>query len=224
MKMLRFALHALFAVACAVVLCLPARAWNLEGGMGFSQTQRQPNGTWYQEGFPYALDLRKSSWFMGVREQITPTISAHVAYVSFGILHADAIATPVDANYNPATHSCIGPCVAQSRFVGSGRSDGLKIAAEWRPDGDGFGLIGGLFLFRPRWHTTVYNWTPAYDVPPRTIEHSIKQRWTIRPVIGVAYQNDNWTIRLEQYFNKPYDSTNTGIAKSTTMLSLGFSF
>lgn len=214
-----------FILSLILALCaLSAHAVQFEAGLGVSHTQPQPNGTWYQEGFPYQLDLNHASWYIGVREKIDDRLSVHVDYVSFGIIHADAIATPVDANYNPATHSCVGGCVAESRFVGSGRSDGLKVAAQWAPNDNGFSLIGGLFVFRPRWHTMVYNWTPSVDIPPRTIEHSIKQRWTVRPVIGVAYRKGGWELRLEQYFNKPFDSTDTGLTKGTTMLSVGYSF
>lgn len=206
-----------------VALLNDARAEpRIEAGVGMSRTNPQPNGTWYQEGFPYTLDLTKKSFYLGLREQITPTVSAHINYVNFGVLHADAMATPVDANYDPVSQSCIGPCVAQSHFVGSGRSDGVKFALQWNPNG--FGLIGGLFVFKPRWQTTVYNWTWAADVPTRTIEHSIKSQWVVRPVIGVAYRKDAWEMRLEQYFNKPYSSTETGIARSTTMLTLGYTF
>lgn len=213
-------LFSIFLALCAMT----AHAVEFEAGLGVAQTQRQDNGTWYQEGFPYSLDLTKKAFYLGVREQITPTVSAHVDYVNFGILHTDAIAT-TDDNYDPVAHGCKGTCVAQSHFVGSGRSDGLKVAAQWMPGGDkGFGLIGGVFLFKPSWKVTVYDWTLAYDMPPRTIQHSIQSRWTLRPVIGVSYRIDRFDLRLEHYFNKPYDSVNTGITKSTTMLSLGYSF
>lgn len=212
----------IFAMLSA--LCINAGAVELEMGLGVSRTQPQPNGTWYQIGFPYTLDLTKTSWYIGVREQVTPDWSMHADYVSFGVLHADAIAT-TDADYNASTHACNAtPCIAQSHFVGSGRSDGIKLAAQWKPEGQGFGLIGGLFLFKPRWHTTVYDWTISRDMVPSTIEHSIKQRWTARPVIGISYTADRWQLRVEQYFNKPYDSTNTGLARGTTMLSVGYSF
>ena len=211
----------LLAMALAALLCPLAGAWQVEGGVGYSHTTPQPNGTWYQEGFPYKLDLNKASWYVGVKDKIDEDKVLHINYVSFGIIHADAIAT-TDDNYNATTHSCNGKCVAQSHFVGSGRSDGLKIAVE-KLNGN-WGFIGGGFLFKPRWHTTVYDWTLAYDMPPRTIEHSIKQNWTLRPMVGVAYHVDSWEVKLEHYFNKPYDSTNTGLTHGTTMLSLGYSF
>lgn len=235
MKAFRFLVFVLTVIVTNLSFYGLAHAWELEAGLGFSKTEKQPNGTWYQEGFPYTLDLKKKSFYIGARHQIRPDLSAHINYVHFGVLHADAIAT-TDDNYDPATHGCVGgKCVAQSHFVGSGLSDGIKFAAEWDPYENGFGLIGGLFLFHPRWCTTVYDWTLSTDMPPSTIQHCIKNRWTIRPVIGVAYRvketGPGWMswfkgaeFRLEKYYNAPYDSSNTGIGKSTIMLSVGFPF
>jgi hypothetical protein len=148
--------------------------------------------------------------------------------VNFGVLHVDAIATPVDSNYNPANKPpCNGPCIAESRFVSSGRNEGVKLAVNWSPwseNQEGFGAIAGVILFRQPWNTTVYDWKQSADTQGITIQNSIKKVWTLRPVIGVAYKKDQWEVRLEQYFNKPYSSVNTGITKSTTMLSVGYSF
>lgn len=213
---------------CSIGLLCSANALEFEGGIGVANTQPQPNGTWYQEGFPYSMDLTKKAFYIGVKEKIAPNASVHLDYVNFGVLHVDAIATPVDSNYNPANRPpCNGPCIAESRFVSSGRSDAIKLAVNWSPwseNQEGFGVITGAILFNQGWGTTVYNWKQSKDSPGITIQNYISRRWTLRPVIGVAYKKDQWEVRLEQYFNKPYSSVNTGIAKSTTMLSVGYSF
>jgi len=209
------------ALIAAALTALAANAVEFEAGLGISQTHKQPNGTWYQEGFPYSLDLRKKSFYLGVRHQLTPQFSIHADYVNFGVLHSDAIATPGDSNYDAVNHSCVGACVAQSRFVGSGRSDGLKVAANWMPRPDGFGVIAGAFLFKPSWAVTVYDWKQSADQPGQTIQHSIQSKWVLRPVVGINYRIDKVDIRLEHYFNKPYSSSETGITRSTTMLSVG---
>lgn len=216
------------AIACSLMLIGSANALEFEGGIGIAKTSPQPNGTWYQEGFPYTMDLTKKAFYIGVKHKVAPNASVHIDYVNFGVLHVDAIATPVDSNYNSLNKPpCNGPCVAESRFVSSGRNDGIKLAVNWSPwsvNQEGFGVISGVILSNQGWDTTVYNWKQSADSPGITIYNHIKREWVLRPMFGVAYKMDQWEVRLEKYFNKPYSSVNTGITKSTTMLSVGYSF
>ena len=216
-----------FLLACLLAIAPVAYAEpRIEFGLGYAQGHKMPDNTWYQKGFPYSMDLRSASWSLGVTDDITPTLRYHVKYVAFGVAKTDALATPVDDNFLAgATPPCKGECVAVSRFVGSGRSDGIAAMLEKHTTGEiEYGVSGGLFVFQPTWDVTVYNWKQRAEDPGITIQHSIKKNIVVRPVVGFNVRKGDWDFRVEHYFNKAFSSAETGVVKSTTNVSVVYRF
>ncbi len=191
------------AALLLAALTTAAHAASFEAGIGASQFDTSGNTVWYQQGFPYSLSLRSHALMLGVTGDLTPRVAWHVDYVNLGGVHTDAIATPVDSNYNPATQSCNGPCVAQSRFVGNGADQGFTATLEPHIDWRGwrFGAEAGVFLSLPTWEVTVYNWKLDPSQPSQTITASHRVHWQRGPVIGVSIARGAWGLQIRRYFD-----------------------
>jgi hypothetical protein len=218
-----------FLIAALAVLSFSAfAAPQIEVGLGFAAAQKEADGTWFQEKFPYQVDLRTKTWSIGVTDDINEDWRWHVAYVNLGKYSADAIAT-TDADYNPnKTPACNAtPCVAQTRFVGNGTTNGLKATAEWHTKGDiQYGVSFGLFAFKPTWDEVLTDWTdsPTRPVVPGPLYHSIQSKWSVRPTFGVGIRKGDWEGRLDYYNTHTYSSQDVTIMKSVTTLSLIYRF
>jgi len=192
------------ALAILLFTSIAAHAVDLEVGIGFNNAHIAPNGTWYQEGFPYSVNLKSKIWSIGVSDDINRNWKWRVEYVNLGIFRSDAIATPVDANYNPNNNPpCNGPCVAESRFVGNGSANGISTLVEYHTTGDiQYGISGGINWSYKIWRESVYGWTWSRDVPGKTIDVSIPERLTPNLTFGVSIKKENHELRLDQYFNR----------------------
>jgi hypothetical protein len=216
------------AVAIIALTSLSAQAVNFEIGGGLAIAQPMPNGTWYQEGLPYKLSLKTKQWFIGINGDINNNWRWHLDYVNLGTLKSDAIAT-TDADYNNSTHSCYAnPCVAQTRFIGSGTTNGVKATAEYHITKNDieYNISAGIFAFKPEWTEILYNWTDSPNRPavPGPLVHNIQTKMTYRPTIGAGIRYKNTEVRVDYYQNKSYSSAETGIAKGTTTISIVYHF
>lgn len=232
----------LFSVFVAMVIsfavCLSASAtpthdpdplFRVEGGIGYDYGVVQGNGIWYQEGFPYTLNLNHPTWMVGITGKVNRYMDWHIDYQNLGISRSDSLDTPDDANYNPANSPpCNGPCVAISNYVGSGSANGIKLLLDFHtletPHKPVFGVSVGPYIFKPIWRETVYNWKGAADQPGRTITWSTENKFLTGNVVGVFMRYDDLELRLERIVARCTPAGQECLWKSFTNLSVIYRF
>ncbi len=216
--------------ACAALLPLAAHAVDFEVAAGASIYSTIGNMTWYQEGLPHKLDLEFPAFQVGATGAILPWLDWHADYVWLGRVRSDAIATPDDANYDPATRSCRGPCIAHSRFVGNGMVQGFAATLEPHVDYRGwrFSASAGPFLYRANWDVTVYDWIASPQDTPHTIHAHHVPDWQLGYVAGVGISRGNLTLQYQRFFDQPRSNEAAGnfpvLWRHTDMLSLRWRF
>ena len=218
----------LAAITLAVASILPAKAVEFEGAIGYNVAQPVGNGGWYQDGFRKDLDLKSKAFMLGAVQEVNPNFSVRASYYNLGVMRSDADATPVDSNYDPSTHACIGPCVAISRFVGSGSANGIAFTGEvhtekkegqWK-----FGAEAGPYIFRPIWRETVYNWKQKPEDPGITVQANNPEDWKIGAVLGLNATKDNYGVSVKHFFNKCTPSTYACLWKTMTVVMVSYRF
>lgn len=222
MRRLLFCLALLFAPA--------AHAVDVEIGAGVAHYNARGNGMWYQEGFPYKLDLNAPVVEAGLAGNVLDRgrfgLDWHATYVYMGDARSDAVATS-DENYNAAARGCRGTCDFQSRFVGHGGLQGLRFTLEptytynrWR-----FGIEAGVFVYRPRWHVTVYN-RPAETDYETTHAFQVAGDTSIRvtPVIGASIGRGNVSLAYLYYVNASSGAPYHSLWNSVHTLTIRYRF
>lgn len=213
----------LFALA---FFAWPARAVQLEVGLGGTLAQPVGNGGWYQEGFPHTLNLRSRAWMIGATDDITPGWAWHVQYVHLGRYSSDAMAADRDEDYNPVTQAC-NPGCNLARYRGTGSVQGLAATIErytMTSGGVRLSAEAGPFFFRPEWRVQVDNWKPAKDAPGMTIYAANPGRVKVGAVAGVSVGQGAWALSLRQYWDKCTPSTDACLWRSTRTLMLTYRF
>ncbi|MDT6962947.1 hypothetical protein QTN24_15725 [Cupriavidus sp. SZY C1] len=218
------------ALIASTLFPLAAHALDFEVGAGVARYTTRGNMMWYQEGFPHTLDLNAPAFEAGLADNFYQNgrfgIDWHASYVYMGNVHSDAIATPVDSNYDKVNKTCFGECYAMSRYVANGHNQGIKLTIEpnytymgWR-----FGLEAGAYIFRPTWHATVYDVPPCKTCEPQTLNVASDSRIQVAPVVGVSIGRGGFSVAALHYFNKTRGDPTFPIWKSTTTLMLKYRF
>jgi hypothetical protein len=205
-----------------------AQAMEFEAAVGATYMKPLPNGTWYQEGFPYSMQRSRPAWFIGVSHQIAEHWRIHVDYVDLGVYHVDAIATPVDSNYNAATRSCNGDCVARSRFISSGSANGIRVPIEYfkkLSDDREWNISAGPYFTREPWRVTVLDWKQVATDPGITIHVENAARLRVAAFIGAGYKFDkHWEARVDLYAVRGYKDNVPAVWQTITAGTLVYHF
>jgi hypothetical protein len=134
-----------------------SQAFEIEAGIGFTQFKRNVNGTWYQEAFPYELDLNSVAWSIGVSHKFNGWPRIRAEFVDLGDASAFALAVPNDHNYNPNDNSCNVKCLPLATYKSSGdvRGVALSVAPEFKISTYTGYLELGAYFFKPRYKAVV---------------------------------------------------------------------
>lgn len=227
---------AIFAMlACGVWGVISAQAARVEIGAGEATYNTIGNGIWYQDGFEHTLNLKSRTFLIGLRGELTSSITWHADYVNLGRASVDSWDTPVDANYNVSTENhCNGKCLPLVHVLGSGTVQGLALTLEPHTTRRGlrFGIEAGPFLFFPTWNMTVPNWQAAtgaatnvqWEASGGGLYSNSDYRPQIGAVIGVSVERGVWGLRYRHYFDKTNGGTFPAIWKSTDTLMVTYQF
>lgn len=195
---MRRVLLALFVVCIVTAYAvLPAYAGGVTVQAGTTRFTHHGDGVWYQEAFPYSLDMTSGAW--GIRYDTAKTESGWSfggGFQRLGTVSSSALAvaldgrTPDDGGYNSVTKTCNGKCWPLSRWYGHGSVKGVFVAATkhygpWQVE-------GGVYLYQPRWEVYVPDWIPTRDAEPREIIVRHHARWQFGPMFGVRYKPSFW--------------------------------
>lgn len=93
-----------------------------EVGVGVSYFEKQEDGNWYQEPFPYDLDMTSGSASIGAVFKISERDFVRLGYAYLGKVKSEAIATASDENYAECKHDT-SQCWPLSHWYGKGYTE-----------------------------------------------------------------------------------------------------
>ena len=177
-----------------VLLLIPMKSMAVDYELGIGQTQfkKTVNGTWYQEAFPYTLDLKSVNWSAGISHKFDAIPRVRAEFVNLGEASADALAVPIDAYYNTNTNHCVGRCLPLARFQSSGNVRGVALTIAPEKSFGDFSVFveGGIYIFRPTYSAVVTNVRWTHEADPITVytKHKTTTQMTYVMGIGVRYK------------------------------------
>lgn len=214
-------LFTLILAIAAMCLVTSDQAQEVKIDLGVTQFSKIENGNWYQNGFAHTLRLTSLSASLKVyTDKSANGWQLGAGYDYIGRATSDAMVLDADANYNqnnPPTY-CNGPCGPLSHMQGQGTIPAL-FAVVRKSHGPWF-VEGGLYISRPHWETTNFDWYggPNNSVGPiySHLNHEVKTTYDFGGAVG--YQmSDRIAVILKAVpthaTNSQVDSTNpTGVS------------
>lgn len=190
---MRFKLTAL----AAYMAVIPAHALEFEIGTGVTQYEKQPNGVWYQNGFPSDIDLTGTTISIGVSHQVG-SLRYRIEYLSLGQAMSNAIAT-TDQNYSPKYVATCGSECEVLKFHGLGDVWGMVLSVSRPVHAFGLPLYaeGGLWAYVPKWRVEVYT-LPPNPVQVASVKHEPKME--IGPMLGFGIRHSGVDIGLRYLY------------------------
>jgi hypothetical protein len=199
MKQILYVLSALLSLFCFSALAVEVKA-----DLGVTQFTQIANGTWYQTGFPYHLDLTSPSVSLGLYTDKTKSNNEWLngwqlglGYDYIGHASSSALAVASDANYNEnsPTH-CNGPCWPLSHWYGNGKVDGTFLAV--RKTYNNWFIETELYATRPTWTENVPDWIACAACTPHSaqVSHQVETLYNMSLAVGYNI-NNQWGIILK---------------------------
>lgn len=177
-------------LACAVAISATAHATDFYIGTGATQYAKPANGVYYQNGYPYKLELNATPTILGVAFQ-HGAIRYRVELNQLGQAHTMAMAESdgVYSGYAKAGATLV-------KLQGNGNVSGLLVSASKETTlGPGkFYGEAGLFAYRQNWKVSFYDSTGNYF---GTASHTTQ--FDFRPFVGVGYRLGNVGISLRHF-------------------------
>jgi hypothetical protein len=193
----------------ALALSAHAESWfQFEAGAGVAHYQTAADGRWFQRGMEHSLNLSAPALMAGITGPIWSKgdvgIDWHIDYVNLARVSSQCTCTPLDSNYDVHAHALVANPVPvpNANFTGSGNAQGFVFSIEpylmthgWR-----LGVESGLFIFRPEWNETIYNWAPTPEASPITVRAHTPNNPQIGGVLGVSVGRGPWSVSYEHFF------------------------
>ena len=199
-----------YALLMEFALCAGiAHAASLEVGAGVAQAQTNGDGTWYQQAFPHAMELRAPVFLVGVTGDISTHVRWHADAVDLGSYSVNSWDTPNDGNYAPGV-GYRGNALPLTNYIGSGHVWGFAATLEAHTAGSWqFGIEGGPFLYHATWAMRVPDWYPSEEVATRLFRQSgpvhpvdfSQSQWALGAVVGASVRHGAWTLSIRRYFD-----------------------
>lgn len=206
-------------------------------GLGYSRYGHQPNGIWYQDGFPHKLKLEAPSLSIGARGWIAEKWGWRAGYIHLGRAEVNAQVQASDAVYNPASPTrCNGPCWPLSKLHGVGSVHGLyaTVNPHFQLGGVTWMAEAGLFLYKPYWVVDIPVWytNPDPASGPDSARFARRPGWQPGIVLGIGFRfADRFTLMFNRYTasakagDDPNDTTRyPAVYRGCSVLSLRYDF
>lgn len=211
-----------------VAVTAHAESWlQFEGAIGNSHYTGSGSGTYYEDGvnFPHVLNFTRVGYEVGVTGPIMQRgnwgVDWHADYVYLGRESFDGMVDSNDANYNPSTGGCNGPCAPTEHMWGGGSVRGIDFPLEpyYTYRGIRFSALVGPFVYRP---TMSMSYTAPSGI---TYSYNSPDNIRISLMYGAQISYKNVFIRYEHFTDRSSGGVvDPGIQTSTNMLSLGYRF
>jgi hypothetical protein len=210
-------LRALFLCAIAFVIagctCKDSCAYEVKADAGWTQFTKQSCGFWYQCDAPYTLRLTSLSASLKVyTDKTADGWQLGAGYDYIGRATSDAMIYDCDNYGSSANPLCNGSKAPLSHMEGQGTIPAI-FAMVRKSYGDWF-VEGGLYVSRPRWETTNFDWYggPNNSVGPiySHLNHEVKNTYDLGGAIGYCMAL-NWCTILKAV---PTHATNSQVDPS----------
>lgn len=202
-----------------------AQAAHLEIGAGHTYFKKVGNGTWYQSGFPYTMNLQSPTALIGVTGSFSRHFGYHLDYAYLGRASVNSWDTPSDANYAALAHG--EKCWPLSNFTGHGSASAfvLDLSTRMREGHWHFSVLLGPDLYRTTWTETVYKWEPCRDCRQRTIQvHETNNQYELGYNVGLNIRYKGVWGRVSYYALPQSRASVPTVFNGATTIMAGYRF
>jgi hypothetical protein len=171
-----------------------------EIGVGVSKFSLTANGIWYQEGFPYGVNLYSPALSVGLNAKITDNISVRAGFQDLGQVTSSALASASDANY-AACRNDHSKCWPLSSWYGQGDVKQAYLTLDGKVKVWGVTFIGeaGVVYFKPTWTETIPNWISSPTAQPQLVVVSHNPQLQFGKTVGFGVELDKNTTLMLNY-------------------------
>jgi hypothetical protein len=178
--------------------------------MGVTQYTKTGNGTWYQEGFPYQVNLTQASMGGSVVLNLDDKTRLRLGVEDMGLnFNIAAEATPSDANY-AACKNNMSTCWPAAHWYGTGAEFNAYLALDRdikTPVGT-FVVEGGVTANTYIYNENIPDWYGSPGAPRHDVQvgHSIFHGVLPGLKVGLGYKiNNSMTVMatVQKYFPTP---------------------
>jgi hypothetical protein len=169
-----------------------------EVGVGVTYFEKQDDGNWYQESFPYNLDMTSISGSIGFAFRISERDFVRLGFNYLGKVESEALATASDENYAECKNET-SKCWPLSHWYGRGHTKQIYLTYDrsYRLLGVVVVVEAGAVLNKVDWQVDIPDWIPARDATPRYIVAKHEATWQPSASLGVGVQlNDRYRVML----------------------------
>lgn len=221
----------IFMLIIALFFTNNLHAQEIEVGLGVSHYKDRGDGYWVQEGFQHDMKMTSAAVEIGLSSNVIQVgrygADLGVDWNYLGVVHTQAIATALDANYSAQTRKCVGKCWVLSNFTGSGHDQGVSLTLRpyvtfgtWE-----LGLEVGTYVHKPLWSETVYNFHDTEFSPLKTISVNNQNKWQIDSVVGLTASYKSYVVKYQFFRNQSYATDAFGaIWTNSHVVSLNYKF
>ena len=201
----------------APIVSMPADAVDIELGFGQTRYVEQPNGIWYQEGFPYQLELTTVSNSIGISAERNG-IRYRLEYLDLGPVSSNAVATS-DVKYTQHYVQTCGDNCDLLKFAGIGEVAGIVLSASRPVRVFDLPLYveAGVFFYEPKWNVQVYTLDEAPELVA-DVRHEPKME--VGPVIGFGVRYSGVDIGVRYIYCPATTDEWPGVYKGAYTLML----
>lgn len=190
------------------------------GGENFGTT---PNGTWYQETFPYELHMQSATEGIGLDYAVSDTRQIRIGYQYLGNVTSEALATASDENYEVCRNDH-SQCWPLSHWYGKGNVQEVYITLDqdFQVHGMTFILEVGGAITHPTWHEDIPDWIGSPTDTPHDVNVTHNPNsYRTTPIFGIGWKiTNNLSLMFQaQYLktdNDPVPAVYDGWSESLT--------
>ena len=199
-------------LAAALFATLPAHAVDFELGFGETHYIKQTDGVWYQDAYPYWMDLEDQNLSLGVSWKPGNT-RYRAEFLALGKHFVNGIATS-DGTYNPYFVAHCGQDCGLVSLVGRGSVSGVVLSASRDVPilGLPFYAEAGIYANVKKWQVNI---GPVMGDGSRpTVELARKHQIDYGPVVGFGIRYSGVDIGLRYIY---LDDSSEGDAMTPMM-------
>lgn len=154
------------SLALSWLLVPPAHALEAELGLGISRFTLAANGTWYQDGNAYDVNLNSPAFAVGLRSDRDLGWGWRAGYEYLGRVTSKALASASDDDYFSGRNAW-----PLSHWNGSGTVQGVYGGVLYRLQRWGIAIEpeAGMYLYRPTWEMHIPDWRACQTCTPQPV-------------------------------------------------------
>lgn len=155
--------------------------------LGYTKFSIQPNGFWYQEGYPYKLDIKTPSINLRyLTEDSSNSWQYGLQYTYIGKAKTWAMAVPSDSNYDYTNHSCYSPCLDLAEFKTRSTMQGIALLAI--KNFNKYYIVSGVMLGYSTNVVDIKGWSDTVGGEKKDLHLVNDTEVNYLPLLGIGYK------------------------------------